>query len=115
MRRAPETVARRRRRRQEGGDVQIARWSNLAGEANPFSRVDPFENFPLFRGSNGDRLQTRVDPNPTGRAAPAAAAHGGVRNVRSAAHLQNGEADGHRNDAAAGVGHAYRSATQLER
>ncbi len=108
VRRTRAGVAYRGRVRREKRDhLQILQRPRLAGEAHVARRADPFEHAPLVGARARQPVQPAHHPHPAGRAAPAPAAHRGVRDAGGAADLEDRPAAREARLAAVGIGDAH--------
>ena len=78
----------RRSRLQKPRDDEVGGGTDLTGEPHVWRRIDRAERHALGERRGRQRAAALVDAHPASRAARAAAAHGGVRHPRHAAHLE---------------------------
>ena len=104
----PIGVDRRRVGGEHGHKRDVAGWTKLAGEPDPWGRVHPFEHRLLGGARNREARDVAKDADAASRAAAAAAAHMRVRNAVDEARFQHAEAPRYANRAV-GIGQPDRA------
>ena len=100
-------------RGQQRGHAQIAVRAELAGKPNVGRRAHAAQHFHLLGRGRRNLLLQAVDLDAAGGAAPASAAHGGMRNAGHPARFQYRHAAHDLDHAAARIGHAQDTAPAL--